>query len=424
MGVGTKAVATAAAAAGGLLPTDDAEAGIIFKGARTARDFAERVIGDLKAPNIIPGINRKTGLTEKQAFDRMLVDLKDMADKGNMAKWAKTKPPFFDDLPPRAKENWSQMSVGQRIGTMNTQRERRIASHMHTYLDYNKFAPRMLEKEGGANGAGYLTGLDIAYEEMLERIPDAFQKDLEKYSRFRMGNGFVGRPQEATKRGVKDLKGEGLRDRAYYERLHGGKIFQHGATQEPKETAKQLMERTHREEAAKRAAAEEAARKQEIADEINAVSETKGEPAKAPTGKPEVDRANLKKGLLASTVGAGVVDPDDADSAMLPSDGIFGYPQQGSTVDAGVGPTAVERLTQPYVDDRIHRENQAEIMAPHSDTLQQITMGARGLERRLEGSPMGLLFPEGAINYLETINRPNEDPNWATRVFGILDFMP
>lgn len=403
MGVGTKAVATAAAAAGGLLPTDDAEAGRVFStGKRAARNFAERVLGDAKAPNLkekwVSQPHPETKMTQKQH----LRDLERRIDK--------------------MRQGMGGMTEGKR-GYVDRETERMIADHVHRYYNYDEWSKGMAKKEKGRNGAGYLTGVDIMYEELADMMDPKFlnkhQNVLDGYADYRLGPDHQGRPTNG-----RDNQGRHLRDEEYYRRLHGGEVFQHGATQEPKETARQLMERTHREEAAKRAAAEEAARKREIADEINAVSETKGEPAKVTTGKPEVDRGNLKKGLLGSAVGAGVVDPDDAVSAVLTGDGILGYPQQGSTVDAGFGPTAEEKVQMEFEDAHAGYRNQAEIMAPHSDTLQQITMGARGLERRLEGSPMGLLFPEGAINYLETVNRPNEDPNWATRIFGLLDFMP
>ena len=71
---------------------------------------------------------------------------------------------------------------------------------------------------------------------------------------------------------------------------------------------------------------------------------------------------------------------------------------------------------------------QPQIMAPQSEALQQFTMGARDLERTLQNEPLlkplSLLFPSAGVEYLETVNRPNEDPTWGTRLFGLLDFMP
>jgi len=69
------------------------------------------------------------------------------------------------------------------------------------------------------------------------------------------------------------------------------------------------------------------------------------------------------------------------------------------------------------------RDDTAMAASPRSDTLQDITMGLRGVERRLKGSPASLLFPEGVVNYLETVNRPYEDPTVLTRVMGLLDFL-
>lgn len=69
------------------------------------------------------------------------------------------------------------------------------------------------------------------------------------------------------------------------------------------------------------------------------------------------------------------------------------------------------------------RDDTAMAVAPRSETLQDITMGLRGVERRLEGSPAALLFPEGVVNYLETVNRPYEDPTALTRAMALLDFL-
>ena len=64
------------------------------------------------------------------------------------------------------------------------------------------------------------------------------------------------------------------------------------------------------------------------------------------------------------------------------------------------------------------------ISAPRSETLFDLTMGARDLERRLEGSPASLLFPSGLIEYPETVNRREEDPNAMTRGMALLDVLP
>ena len=64
------------------------------------------------------------------------------------------------------------------------------------------------------------------------------------------------------------------------------------------------------------------------------------------------------------------------------------------------------------------------ISAPRSETLFDLTMGARDLERRLEGSLGSLLFPSGLVEYLETVNRREEDPNAMTRGMALLDVLP
>ena len=64
------------------------------------------------------------------------------------------------------------------------------------------------------------------------------------------------------------------------------------------------------------------------------------------------------------------------------------------------------------------------ISAPRSENLFNLTMGARDLERRLEGSPGSWLFPSGLIEYLETVNRREEDPNAMTRGMALLDVLP
>jgi len=69
------------------------------------------------------------------------------------------------------------------------------------------------------------------------------------------------------------------------------------------------------------------------------------------------------------------------------------------------------------------RADNAMAVAPRSETLQQINMGLRDVERRLEGSPASLLFPEGLVNYLETVNRPYEDPTMLTRAMALIDLL-
>ena len=62
--------------------------------------------------------------------------------------------------------------------------------------------------------------------------------------------------------------------------------------------------------------------------------------------------------------------------------------------------------------------------APRSETLGNITMGLRDIERMVAGSPAEILFPEALTEYLETVNRSTEDPNAQTRMFAALDVLP
>lgn len=61
--------------------------------------------------------------------------------------------------------------------------------------------------------------------------------------------------------------------------------------------------------------------------------------------------------------------------------------------------------------------------APRSGLLQNVTMAARDLERRLEGSPASLLFPSGYIQHLEEFNRPYERSTYTGALLGALDFL-
>jgi hypothetical protein len=84
---------------------------------------------------------------------------------------------------------------------------------------------------------------------------------------------------------------------------------------------------------------------------------------------------------------------------------------------AGVG-LAASSLLAPQIKDS------GMISSPRSETLASATMGLRDLERSLEGSPMSLLFPSGLVEYLETVNRREEDPNAMTRGMALLDVIP
>ena len=85
---------------------------------------------------------------------------------------------------------------------------------------------------------------------------------------------------------------------------------------------------------------------------------------------------------------------------------------------AGVTGMTAAGLAAPMIKDS------GMISAPRSETLFDLTMGARDIERRLEGSLASLLFPSGLVDYLETVNRREEDPNAMTRGMALLDVLP
>lgn len=103
---------------------------------------------------------------------------------------------------------------------------------------------------------------------------------------------------------------------------------------------------------------------------------------------PEYTGPNIMGGLLAGGVGLGAL---------------------GQSEDADAGPMV---------------KDSGMISSPRSETLFDLTMGARDVERRLEGSPASLLFPSGLVEYLETVNRREEDPNAMTRGMALLDVLP
>ena len=96
--------------------------------------------------------------------------------------------------------------------------------------------------------------------------------------------------------------------------------------------------------------------------------------------------------------------------------GSAALPVAAGLLAAGQSEDSEAGLAAPMVKDS------GFISAPRSEGLMDFTMGARGLERRLEGSPASLLFPSGLIDYLETTNRRTEDPNAMTRAMALMDF--
>ena len=90
------------------------------------------------------------------------------------------------------------------------------------------------------------------------------------------------------------------------------------------------------------------------------------------------------------------------------------------TIAAGMGLGSAGMATQLESAQKVR--DTGTIRAPNSGFLHDITIGARDLERRLEGSPAQLFFPSGLVDYLEQANR-EERPNNATRAWAFLDFI-
>jgi hypothetical protein len=62
------------------------------------------------------------------------------------------------------------------------------------------------------------------------------------------------------------------------------------------------------------------------------------------------------------------------------------------------------------------------VNAPRSGLLQDVTMGLRDVERRLNGSVGSLLFPIGLTEYLEAVNSRTDKPTMKTRALAAADF--
>jgi hypothetical protein len=87
----------------------------------------------------------------------------------------------------------------------------------------------------------------------------------------------------------------------------------------------------------------------------------------------------------------------------------------------GGGASAATALSNKLAAAQAVKER-GDIRAPNSGMLHSLTMGARDLERRLEGHPISLLFPEGLVNYLEQANR-EERPSRETALWALLDLI-
>ena len=107
----------------------------------------------------------------------------------------------------------------------------------------------------------------------------------------------------------------------------------------------------------------------------------------------------------------------------------FGYMQNGKAdprllagiAAGGGGVSAATAMLNQLAAAQAVKER-GNIRAPNSGMLHSITMGARDLERRLEGHPAALLFPEGVVNYLEQLNR-EERPSRETALWALLDMI-
>lgn len=65
----------------------------------------------------------------------------------------------------------------------------------------------------------------------------------------------------------------------------------------------------------------------------------------------------------------------------------------------------------------------AVVNAPRSGLLQDVTMGMRDVERRLDGSIGSLLLPTGLTEYLEAVNSRTDRPTMKTRALAAADFL-
>ena len=100
---------------------------------------------------------------------------------------------------------------------------------------------------------------------------------------------------------------------------------------------------------------------------------------------------------------------DDASSQILPS----------SQEIRGLLPTNFAEQSLIPTDSQRY----GTIAAPRSLALGSITNALRDVERSLDGSPASLLFPEGTVKYLETVNSSTEDPNWSTKFWALADLL-
>ena len=101
-------------------------------------------------------------------------------------------------------------------------------------------------------------------------------------------------------------------------------------------------------------------------------------------------------------------------------------PRLLAALAAGSGAGTLALQDEPVADTAARLKAESDTRgayAPRSGLLQDVTMAARDLERRLEGSPASLLFPSGYIQHLEEFNRPYERSTYTGALLGALDFL-
>jgi hypothetical protein len=170
----------------------------------------------------------------------------------------------------------------------------------------------------------------------------------------------------------------------------------------------------------------------EMYDDIPIVSGGSNSPEKIANNRLRMDRLRNDgyAGMEAPGAESVTFDPRDVRSANAAFDPQY----KGANILGGADPrllagiaaggggvsAATAMLNQLAAAQAV--KERGNIRAPNSGMLHGITMGARDLERRLEGHPAALLFPEGVVNYLEQLNR-EERPSRETALWALLDMI-
>ena len=193
-----KPALAATAAGGGLLASDDADAGLIHReAADAARRFVGRTTGDPKAPNLTT-----QGKSQLPALKKRLAGLSSVDDQSHA-----------------------------------------IMQFLHRGSDYggkgvkDSFTSRAERADGGINGPVYMNGLDVVYEEMVDLLGKDYEPAVKQYVMRRMGDDFKGRDPlsyggQAGRHMInkRNLGGQGVTDQAVYNanaRRLGG-VSKHG----------------------------------------------------------------------------------------------------------------------------------------------------------------------------------------------------